>query len=236
MSGCTYTSIVMWSGFLDTPCNQDLLNTKQLMDTYAGIKDGSRLSIEQTCDLLRLSLRAFLDCSFVNLTHEIELKVGYEYYLHLNCRGIDYRDIENVVSQNGLYLNPRGGISSSKVKYDELSEFLKQAGTNCRFDPDTFYISDGQHSYYTILVFSEIIAWNISRRMRAALVVELSENYDYDITSMEDLYMIPNKPFILIYEEGRKATLGHEKVYIEDNPFEWKTYKVRDGHVYAVYQ
>lgn len=232
IKACQRLVLHMWSGFIDSRASSKLLNTADLYRKYRHLKDYSVVDVPTACDLLRLSLRNGLDCSIVNVSHGVEFMVGYEYYLHMRCPGIDYRILEQLAESNGLFLNPRADVSSKNIKYDKLSLWLQNAGHGDTVDPSVFDNGSSYDYLYEVLYFSDTILFGKKPRLKAALCLTKPKSFNEKISSFDDIMSYRHETKLLVFQPGRKVRINDEMFLIRNCPMEWKQYCTNNNNHY----
>ena len=231
---CQHLVVHIWSGFNDAREVSTWLDTAVLLKKYRHLKDCSVVSIQTACDLLRLSLRSVIDCSLVNMAHGIEYMVGYEYYLHMRCRDVDYRTLEHLAESFGLFLNPRGNVSTKDIKYDKLLSWLQVARPGDMINPTVFKKGLSGNYLYETLFFSDTILNNNKPRLKAAIVLSFSKAFKQSILSWEDIAPYKDQVKLLIFQFGKKVRIGDETILIGNYPMDWRAYRTMNN-VHFVY-
>ena len=100
--------------------NEEIKETSERMVDllFPDLKNCSRISIEKALCVLRLSLRNIMpDAFIINLKHDVQIDVGWDYYMHVHCPLAEHIK-EAIVYRHGLFLNPRGDYSKrNEVSY-----------------------------------------------------------------------------------------------------------------------
>lgn len=223
---CRRLVIHMWSGYNDDyNTSSRLLNTSNLYWKYKHLKDYSMVDIPTACDLLRLSLRGGLDCSLVNMSYGIEFMVGYEYYLHIRCPGIDYRILEHLAERTGLFLNPRANVSSQSIIFEQLLQRLQSAKHGDIFDPKDFEKKTSSEHLYETLFLSDTVLCGNRPRLKAAVCLSKPRLFTGSILSWDDIKPFQDEAKLLIFQFGRKVGIGEDIILIGNYPMEWKEYR-----------
>lgn len=110
--GCKLMTVVFWGGRIK-PVIPSLIKESPLGDADVslyrssfGLRSGCRVSLDKAALLLRLSLREWNCFYLVNLLHDTQIDVGYDYYMHVHS-GLPIQRITEIVESHRLYLNPR---------------------------------------------------------------------------------------------------------------------------------
>ena len=133
MSKCKFISVYKYNLECD---NQEIivtdridpvhpLSTANILEELGDLSLHKRLSEKDFSLMLRLSLRGYIGCAFVNYTRKIQIDVGWDYYLHVFAPLLDYRDLFRISNQHQLFCNPRGGILFGGTVWDKLYDRIK---------------------------------------------------------------------------------------------------------------
>lgn len=234
MKNCQRLVIHMWSGFKDAIEYSEALDTSVIYRRCKHLKDYSTVGIQTACDLLKLSLRGVLDCSLVNMSRGIEFMVGYEYYLHMRCGGIDYRALEHLAESFGLYLNPRERVSTKDIKYNQLLCRLQGAKTGDMIRLTDFAQENSQNYLYETLFFSDTILSEKRPRQKAAIILSKPHSIKRSVFSWKDLEPFRDEARLIVFQFGRKVKIGKDAILIGNHPMEWKEYCTKN-EAYLVY-
>lgn len=119
-SGCRLMTIVFDGGIIE-PVLPELIKESPLgredADLYLslfGLESGSRVPLEKSTDILRLALREWKNCTLINLSHDVLIDVGYDFYMHVHsCLSKDC--LRRIVESHHLYFNPRSPRSPTAI-------------------------------------------------------------------------------------------------------------------------
>lgn len=78
-----------------------------VLDFIPNLKNGKRVSQNKASVLFRLCLRELCYIKFSCKSKKLKIEFGYDYYLYIKCP-IGKERLNQIVSENHLYLDPRG--------------------------------------------------------------------------------------------------------------------------------
>lgn len=215
LSDCHYFNYIPWSGFSYKKNTRALYsvipNSRDLFNAYIQLKEGQRLNHDDACNLIRLSLREMVDCSLVNMSRGVSFMVGYDYYLHIRCRSIDYYRLEKEVQKEGLYLN-RSNIAES-VNYQKIKTWLMDDTTESIITVKSFN-NEGDFSCHakTVLFLASTICYHYSLPLKVSLLATSQE----EISNMED------RNLLLLKYTKNPIQIGKVSFLITNSFYEWR--------------
>ena len=108
-SGCKYLTIFYYKGFynsLESLRESPLMDDDIYLFKRAGyFESGSRISLNRVDPLLRLNLRDWSTFFFLNIKNNVQLDIGYDYYMHIHAP-LPVNEMKKLVSNEGLFLDP----------------------------------------------------------------------------------------------------------------------------------
>lgn len=113
--GCRLITVVFWGGTIKTILPRILKRSPlresdiDLYKSIFGLRSGSRIHINKIEPLLRLALREWKDFVFISFSHNVQIDIGYDYYMHIHA-SIDKDRLRSIVESKNLFLNPRDRI------------------------------------------------------------------------------------------------------------------------------
>ena len=78
-----------------------------VLDPIPNLKKGKEVSKNEAAVLFRLCLRELCYIKFSCKSKKLKIEFGYDYYLYIKCL-IGKERLNQIVSENHLYLDPRG--------------------------------------------------------------------------------------------------------------------------------
>lgn len=136
LSGCTYMTVVQFET-LDAFLNhiddsiQVRLNSNQLFYDIPVIHNGLRLSIDNSLKLLRLVLRGIVDCNLINISKDVQIYVGWDYYMHIRCP-LDILILKELTESEDLYLDASSNVWDT-IDFKIVMLFLEETSKTNEF-------------------------------------------------------------------------------------------------------
>jgi len=215
LSDCHYFNYIPWMGFSSSKNAPEIFsvipNSRDLFKAYRHLKEGQRLNNDDACNLIRLSLREMVDCSLVNMSRGVSFMVGYDYYLHIRCRSIDYYKLEKEVRKEGLYLN-RSNIAES-VNYQKIKTWLMDDRTESII-PVSYFNNEGDYSCHAkaVLFLAATICYHYSLPLKVSLLA----------TSPEGSSNIEDGDILLLKYSKNPIQINNVSFRITNSYYEWR--------------
>lgn len=181
-SGCKFMTMILFQCWINEPDNildfDNSLATEKLIKSIR-VFDTKRYSISQFKKLLRLALRGYINCVFVNLENKVQIDIGYDFYMHILALRLPYFTLQNMASSHGLYLNPRRKNLLSQSAYEQIKAWL--IDKSCDYELkhcDFFCQSDALETSWEVFYSCLEIIEYLNSDYRVALQVSLCEDME----------------------------------------------------------
>ena len=198
-SGCKYMTMVLFQCWIDRP--DSLIGSGNFYATENLIKsirafDTKRYSIAQFEILLRLSLRGYINCVFVNVENRVQIDIGYDYYMHILAQRLPYFTLYNMARAHNLYLNPRRKNQLSQKEYDQILSWLADRSSDYESKPCNYFCkSDAIDMKWNVFYSCLELAEYLNSDYCIALQISLCD--DIEDQEMDILSLLKNNTFSL---------------------------------------
>lgn len=236
MSGCKYITVVYYD--LGYEVSEDSvvvndriphnhpLSTANVIGELGHVYGHGRLSITQFRLMLRLVLRGYVGCAFVNRAKEVQVDVGWDYYMHVYAPRIYYPELFYIARKHGLYCSPRSGYSLSGTKWDSVFEkwirWLSEGMTTDISSCDFALFMSGNDSEASELWSAFYLGLRAAAYLKCGIKVAMRFNYDMlpqdapvSVQELVESSPLPKSIGIVKYKGSKASIFANVQIYKE---------------------